>query len=66
MEVRINAVPLVVKDKAKALEFYREKVGFEKKTDFTAGSYRYLTVAPKSQDLELVLWQIYRLSTRSS
>src|SRR6266851_2731962 len=31
--------------------------GFEKKTDYTNGGYRYVTVGPKRQDLELALWQ---------
>jgi catechol 2,3-dioxygenase-like lactoylglutathione lyase family enzyme len=57
MDARINSIALVVKDKAKALEFYTEKVGFEKKTDYTNGGYRYVTVGPKGQDLELALWQ---------
>lgn len=48
-----------MKDQAEALEFYTRKVGFEKKTDFTPpGSYRWVTVGPKGQDLELALWQI--------
>ncbi len=58
MEAKIAAIPLVVKDKAKALDFYTNKVGFEKKTDYTQGSYRYVTVGPKGQDIELALWQI--------
>src|SRR5208283_5903825 len=57
MDARITSVALVVKDKAEALEFYTEKVGFEKKTDYTNGGYRYVTVGPKGQDLELALWQ---------
>ncbi len=58
MKTRIEAVPLVVSDKAKALEFYTEKVGFEKKTDVTNYGYRWVTVGPKGQDLELTLWQV--------
>lgn len=57
MDARITSFALVVKNKAKALEFYTEKVGFEKKTDYTNGGYRYVTVGPKGQDLELALWQ---------
>jgi predicted enzyme related to lactoylglutathione lyase len=59
MEGRIAGVPLVVTNKARALEFYTEKVGFEKKTDVTGpGGYRYVTVGPKGQDLELVLYEV--------
>jgi catechol 2,3-dioxygenase-like lactoylglutathione lyase family enzyme len=57
MDARITSIALVVKNKAEALEFYTEKVGFEKKTDYTNGGYRYVTVGPKGQDLELALWQ---------
>jgi uncharacterized glyoxalase superfamily protein PhnB len=45
-------------DKEAALKFYMEKVGFEKKTDVTNFGYRYVTVGPKGQDLELALWQV--------
>ncbi|MGD0637785.1 MAG: VOC family protein [Nitrososphaerales archaeon] len=57
MDARISSIALIVKDKAEALGFYTEKVGFEKKTDYTNGGYRYVTVGPKGQDLELTLWQ---------
>ena len=57
MDARISSIALVVKNKEEALEFYTEKVGFEKKTDYTNGGYRYVTVGPKGQDLELALWQ---------
>jgi len=57
MDARITSIALVVKDKGEALKFYTEKVGFEKKTDYTNGGYRYVTVGPKGQDLELALWQ---------
>jgi predicted enzyme related to lactoylglutathione lyase len=58
MNGRISQFTLVVKDQAAALEFYTTKVGFEKKTDFTPqGGYRWVTVGPKGQDLELALFQ---------
>jgi len=55
MDPRITTFGLVVKNQAEALEFYTNKVGFEKKTDYTAGNYRYVTVGPKGQDIELAL-----------
>ncbi len=59
MDARIAQFTIVVKDKAEALEFYTRKVGFEKKTDVTPpGGYRWVTVGPKGQDLELALWQV--------
>ncbi|HYM40805.1 MAG TPA: VOC family protein [Thermoplasmata archaeon] len=48
---------IVVKDQDKALDFYTEKMGFEKKADYIQpGHPRYLTVSPKGQDIEMVLW----------
>jgi predicted enzyme related to lactoylglutathione lyase len=51
-------ITLVVKDQAAALEFYTQKVGFEKKTDFTpSGNLRWVTVGLPGQDLEIALFQ---------
>lgn len=59
MKARISQFTLVVNNQAAALEFYTNKVGFEKKTDFTPpGGYRWVTVGPKDQDLELALFQL--------
>jgi len=59
MDAKIAQFTLVVKNQAEALDFYTKKVGFEKKTDYTPpGSYRWVTVGPKGQDLELALWQV--------
>jgi predicted enzyme related to lactoylglutathione lyase len=55
VDARITAIGIVVKNQADALDFYTNKVGFEKKTDNTAGNYRYVTVGPRGQDLELAL-----------
>jgi predicted enzyme related to lactoylglutathione lyase len=61
MNATIAQFTLVVKDQAAALQFYTEKVGFEKKTDFSPpGGYRWVTVGPKGQDLELALFQLGR------
>lgn len=57
MDTRIQAISLVVKNRAEALELYTEKVGFEKKIDVTNYGHGYVTVGPKGQDLELTLWQ---------
>lgn len=47
-------------DQQEALEFYRDKLGFEVHTDMTMeGGFRWLTVNPKGQpDLEVILAQI--------
>jgi predicted enzyme related to lactoylglutathione lyase len=58
MDAKIVQFTLTVKDQADALEFYTQKVGFEKRTDVTPpGSYRWVTVGPKGQDIELALFQ---------
>jgi predicted enzyme related to lactoylglutathione lyase len=55
--MRIKFATLYVDDQAKALEFYTDKLGFQKKTDFSQGSYRWLTVASpeEPEGVELVL-----------
>lgn len=58
MDGKITSLSIVVSDQKNAVEFYTEKVGFDKKTDYTApNGYRYVTVAPRGQELEIVLWQ---------
>jgi len=62
MEGRIVSFALVVRDQAKSVEFYTERVGFEVKTDVSpsggSGKSRYVTVGPKGQDLEVSLWEL--------
>jgi len=59
MEGKITQFTLVVTNQSKALAFYTESVGFEKKTDVTLpGGYRWVTVGPKGQELELALWEV--------
>ena len=55
--MRINITSVLVDDQAKALAFYTEKLGFEKKTDIPAGGARWLTVvSPDEPDgVELLL-----------
>ena len=49
-------VPIVVRDQEKALKFYTEVLGFEKRQDYQlSGHPRWLTVAPHGQDLEFIL-----------
>ncbi len=42
--MRIKWTGLYVDDQEKALKFYTDKLGFQKKSDFSQGSYRWLTV----------------------
>jgi predicted enzyme related to lactoylglutathione lyase len=57
--MKIKVTTLYVDDQSKALHFYTEVLGFAKKTDFSQGPYRWLTVAsPEEQngtELQLAL-----------
>jgi catechol 2,3-dioxygenase-like lactoylglutathione lyase family enzyme len=55
--MRINVTSVLVDDQAKALDFYTEVLGFEKKTDVPVGEHRWLTVvSPEARDgVELLL-----------
>jgi len=52
--MKIGHITLLVKDFDEALNFYVEKLGFEKRQDAKfVGGMRWVTVSPKGQDLEL-------------
>jgi len=57
--VKIKITTIYVDDQEKALRFYTDVLGFVKKTDFSKGSYRWLTVAspeePDGTELQLAL-----------
>jgi predicted enzyme related to lactoylglutathione lyase len=57
MKIKITSV--YVDDQEKALRFYTEVLGFTKKTDFSQGPYRWLTVTspeePDGTELQLAL-----------
>jgi glyoxylase I family protein len=55
--MRIKLTSIMVDDQAKALRFYTEVLGFNKKSDIPVGEYRWITVtSPESPtDLELAL-----------
>jgi predicted enzyme related to lactoylglutathione lyase len=57
--MKIKVTSLYVDDQDKALRFYTEVLGFAKKTDFSNGPYRWLTVAPDEEkdgvELQLAL-----------
>ena len=55
--MKIKITSLYVDDQEKALRFYTDKLGFVKKSDFTQGNYRWLTVvsAEEPAGVELVL-----------
>jgi predicted enzyme related to lactoylglutathione lyase len=57
--MRIKLMSVYVDDQEKALRFYTEVLGFAKKSDFSQGPYRWLTVAstedPEGTELQLAL-----------
>ena len=55
--IKIKLTSVLVDDQNKALEFYTDVLGFEKKTEFPVGEHRWLTVvSPAEPDgTELVL-----------
>ena len=57
--MKIKLTSVFVDDQEKALRFYTDVLGFAKKTDFSQGPYRWLTVAspeePDGTQLQLAL-----------
>jgi predicted enzyme related to lactoylglutathione lyase len=57
--MKIKVTSVFVDDQDKALRFYTEVLGFAKKTDFSQGPFRWLTVAsseePDGVQLQLAL-----------
>jgi predicted enzyme related to lactoylglutathione lyase len=57
--MKIKVTSLYVDDQDRALRFYTEVLGFVKKSDFSQGPYRWLTVAsaeePNGTELQLAL-----------
>ena len=57
--MKIKLTSVYVDDQDKALHFYTDVLGFAKKTDFSQGPYRWLTVAspeePDGTQLQLAL-----------
>jgi predicted enzyme related to lactoylglutathione lyase len=57
--MKIKVTSIYVDEQDKALHFYTEVLGFAKKTDFSQGPFRWLTVAspeePDGTELQLAL-----------
>ena len=57
--MKIKLTSVYVDDQEKALRFYTDVLGFAKKSDFSNGPYRWLTVAspdePNATELQLAL-----------
>ena len=57
--MKIKLINVYVDDQERAYRFYTDVLGFVKKTDFSKGEYRWLTVAssedPEGTELQLAL-----------
>ena len=54
--MRITLTSIMVDNQEKALRFYTDVLGFQKKQDIPVGEYRWITVVtPEATDLELAL-----------
>jgi catechol 2,3-dioxygenase-like lactoylglutathione lyase family enzyme len=60
MITRLSHATIYVLDQDEALKFYRDKLGFEVRTDITMDNgFRWLTVGPKTQkDLDIILMAV--------
>jgi catechol 2,3-dioxygenase-like lactoylglutathione lyase family enzyme len=55
---KLTLVTIVVKNQDAAIDFYTKTLGLEKRNDLTPpGTPRWVTVAPKGQDIEISLWE---------
>ena len=53
---RIMYTTLFVTDQAKALDFYTQAFGFEKRADYPGPEGRFLTIGFRGHDAEILLW----------
>lgn len=54
--MKLTHAPIVVSNQDEALKFYTDVLGFEKRADYQLpGKPRWLTVAPKGQEVEFIL-----------
>ena len=66
--MKLTHTPIVVRNQDEALKFYRDVLGFETRADYQQqGHPRWLTVAPKSDEVELILVEgVYSVDPRPS
>ena len=64
--MKLTHTPIVVRNQDEALKFYTDTLGFEKRADYQLqGHPRWLTVAPKGDDVELILVEgVYSVDPR--
>jgi uncharacterized glyoxalase superfamily protein PhnB len=53
--IKVSILCLWVHDQDEALAFYRDKLGFDAGTDVTMEGFRWVTVSPPGQDIEISL-----------
>jgi catechol 2,3-dioxygenase-like lactoylglutathione lyase family enzyme len=54
---KIMYVTVFVSDQDKALDFYTNHLGFQKRVDYNGPEGRFLTIALKDQGFEVLLWR---------
>ena len=64
--MKLTHAPIVVRNQDEALKFYADVLGFEKRADYQQkGAPRWLTVAPKGDEVELILVEgVYSVDPR--
>jgi catechol 2,3-dioxygenase-like lactoylglutathione lyase family enzyme len=53
---KIMYVTVFVSDQERALDFYTRNFGFKKRVDYNGAEGRFLTIALKDQEFEVLLW----------
>ena len=53
---QVTYTTIFVSDQEKALDFFINTLGFEKREENPAGRVKFVTVGLKDQDLQIVLW----------
>ena len=64
--MKLTHTPIVVRNQDDALKFYTDVLGFEKRADYQQNGHpRWLTVAPKGDEVELILVEgVYSIDPR--
>ena len=57
MAVTISSMFIPVHDPDAALGFYRDALGFEVRNDVESNGFRWVTVGPPGEDVDIVLFQ---------
>jgi hypothetical protein len=63
---KVSTLTIAVRDQEEALQWFTERVGFDKRSDISAEGMRWVTIAPKGQrEVEFVLASWFRLRRES-